>query len=475
MPTSTRTLLTVPARKVQCDGAVPNCGKCRLSQRECQGYEVRLSWPKNHDKKRAMVLELVSEKPFLVPSHVFLNTTWTDVAMHVNGDNSLPAAQDSAGDSAITFLPDESASNLLRHFHDAAYLSLVTFTATRLAVRDVLERLMKTSSGDAAGQGLLAATLAFSSLHRQGLSQQAIQTKIRALNLLSVTTDGSAIHWTQAARHVAASMLLASFEILHPLNSSADWLWYVRGAMATAAFLANHLDESDVEILLDWVNYHYMISQFPLQRFRKVPAGQNHHLQTYTSPLSNIQITMPSPNPTQAILNLLCNASSLNSPSENLDIQLTTFKLSTLEQEAGHLSILNPSERNAEIAYGAKIWHLATRLYLTRASQSAWEAPADLSSEIEEGYARIAGFYECRHFFPLFVLACEARTDEKRSAIEGLIERTEKSNRGRSMQGLKDIIHSIWVQQDLYADEDVVVDYLGVIRAVFGSGSLSLA
>ena len=37
------------------------------------------------------------------------------------------------------------------------------------------------------------------------------------------------------------------------------------------------------------------------------------------------------------------------------------------------------------------------------------------------------------------------------------------------MKELRDVIMSTWVQQDLHADSEVMVDYLAIMRAVFSS------
>jgi hypothetical protein len=65
----------------------------------------------------------------------------------------------------------------------------------------------------APGRALFYAMLAFSSLHRDGLHQQALQHKISALHFLSVSTSGGPLSSAEAAQHVAASMLLGAFEV----------------------------------------------------------------------------------------------------------------------------------------------------------------------------------------------------------------------------------------------------------------------
>ncbi|GKT43336.1 uncharacterized protein ColSpa_03517 [Colletotrichum spaethianum] len=75
----------------------------------------------------------------------------------------------------------------------------------------------------------------------------------------------------------------------------------------------------------------------------------------------------------------------------------------------------------------------------------------------------------------MFILSCEARTDERRAAIINLINRTERSARTRSLKGLRDLIQSIWVQQDLHADSDLLVNYHGIISTVVSSSTTLLS
>lgn len=77
----------------------------------------------------------------------------------------------------------------------------------------------------------------------------------------------------------------------------------------------------------------------------------------------------------------------------------------------------------------------------------------------------------CEHFFPLLILACEARRDDQRVAILNLVERTQRDSRIRTVRGVMDAIQSIWVQQDLHADGDILVNYLDVMSAGISSTS----
>lgn len=183
---------------------------------------------------------------------------------------------------------------------------------------------------------------------------------------------------------------------------------------------------------------------------------------------------MPSVNPTFAILNLLSEISeTLIDPRD---------PRSTNDEYQGHLKdidrrikdIPTRSDRtntDPDSKFAVELYRMATQIYLARASQSPWEPAADLDSLIDTAFSGPVQYCSCEHFFPLLILACEAQKDEQRVAIVNLIERTQRDTRIRSIQGVKDTIQSIWVQQDLHKDDDVVVNYLDIMSAVISSCS----
>lgn len=63
------------------------------------------------------------------------------------------------------------------------------------------------------GLALYYALLAFASLHRHGIDERAMQLKIKAIQSLSASVTDEPLTLAQAAQHVAASMLLGSFEV----------------------------------------------------------------------------------------------------------------------------------------------------------------------------------------------------------------------------------------------------------------------
>lgn len=129
------------------------------------------------------------------------------------------------------------------------------------------------------------------------------------------------------------------------------------------------------------------------------------------------------------------------------------------------------SASNTNATLAIEVYQTTTRVYLARASQSSWEPSTGLDSLIDRAFAIPIRSCACTHFFPVFILACEARIDKRRATILSLIGRAETSAQGRHMAWLRQVIQSVWVQHDLHADSDLLVDYLGLINAVIGSSN----
>lgn len=68
------------------------------------------------------------------------------------------------------------------------------------------------ASNTAASTALFRSLLALSSLHRHDDNPQALEFKISALKALTATA-GNDMDTTEAIQHVAANMLLCSFEV----------------------------------------------------------------------------------------------------------------------------------------------------------------------------------------------------------------------------------------------------------------------
>ncbi|KAK1624213.1 fungal-specific transcription factor domain-containing protein [Colletotrichum phormii] len=486
---------TCTARKIQCDGALPTCMKCARSQRECEGYELRLSWPREGDKKRALkgidapAMMTIGTSNKITVNPFFVNATSHDMELY--GYSSLQNQQCHTTPSFPRLLRQPQLGvvhmdpDLFHHFQNFAYRSLVTFGQNTGKIRNALMS-MALARDTTSGLALFHALLAYASLHRHGLNEQAVKLKIQAIHYLSasVTSEALVLHVGKAAQHVAASMVLGAFEIMQPSEGSGEWLWHTWGAvdMIHATQLKDEPHDSGVGHLLDWAYYHETQSRFALHHWRHkslIPSTstkQHSRLQGLQyPPLTRYRPNIPPVNPTYAILNLLSEVCDTLVDQRDPRSQNESYqnRLKDLGGRVRDISVKTaiPSTADPDAAFAVELYQMATQIYLVRASQSPWEPPANLDTLVEAAFAGPVQSCSCEHFFPLLILACEAQRDEQRIGIINLIERTQRDVRIRSIQAVKNTIQSIWVQQDLHKDDDVLVDYLGILSSAISSSN----
>lgn len=79
----TRLKLSNTERRIHCDRTIPTCSQCSRSKRLCQGYALRLSWPKTGDGRRAIVAKSSFRRPTRHISNAsMVHTTAWDMEMH---------------------------------------------------------------------------------------------------------------------------------------------------------------------------------------------------------------------------------------------------------------------------------------------------------------------------------------------------------------------------------------------------------
>ncbi|KAK0379382.1 hypothetical protein CLIM01_03233 [Colletotrichum limetticola] len=482
------------ARKIQCDGALPTCMKCDRSQRICEGYELRLSWPREGDNKRALksieapAVTAIKRSNQIVVNPFFVNATSHHMELYGYSPLQSQGCHTTPSFPRLLRQPQVDTNNiklwsswliivLVQNF---AYRSLVTFGQNTWKIRNALMSMALAKDSNS-GLALLNALLSYASLHRHGLNEQALKLKIQAIHYLSASVTSEALILGRAAQHVAASMVLGAFEIMQPSEGSGEWLLHTWGAvdMIHATRLKDEPHDSDVGQLLSWAYYHETQSRFALHHWRHksfVPTTsvkQNPLLQNpQCPPLTRYR---PPVNPTYAILNLLSEVCDTLVDPRDPRSQDESYQ-NQLKDLGGRVRDISvkpaiPSASDPEAAFAIELYQMATQIYLVRASQSPWEPPANLDALVEAAFAGPVQSCTCEHFFPLLILACEAQRDEQRIGIINLIERTQRDVRIRSIQAVKNTIQSIWVQQDLHKDDDVLVDYLGTLSSAISSSN----
>ena len=183
-----------------------------------------------------------------------------------------------------------------------------------------------------------------------------------------------------------------------------------------------------------------------------------------------------SPNSTHAILNLLSQTCDLLLDPWDPNVQDPGYVDAVQKLEAGIDATDAPLVSMSRSTFIVGLYRVATRIYLARASRGPWEPRESFDLLIDSLYSGpIRSCNKCGHFFPLIILACEARTDEHRASISKLIERTGRDRRFRSVIGLRAAVQSIWIQQDLHRDGEMVEDYVGILNTAISSTNIAMS
>ena len=191
----------------------------------------------------------------------------------------------------LVFISNEGPDLLTRTpVECTASSSLTTFGHDPKSVGAIAIRMALTDDSPSA-RAVLWSLLALSSLHRYGLQLQAAQLKISAIKALVASSEGG-IGVMEAAQHIAAGMLLCSFEVrlkrynfiastrnrssspfqIHQAScTSGQWLVYIDGVkrIIKAYSSKTFKEDGDVRTLLDWVYYHDTLSRFSMSHWHQ--------------------------------------------------------------------------------------------------------------------------------------------------------------------------------------------------------------
>lgn len=97
-----------------------------------------------------------------------------------------------------------------------------------------------------------------------------------------------------------------------------------------------------------------------------------------------------------------------------------------------------------------ELYQLAILIYLDRISGTLLNQPLRTQQHIDRAFTILSQLSSCERQFPVFIIGCEARTDNQRAIILDLISKTEKNNASRSFNYVKRMIQAIWAQDDLF-------------------------
>ncbi|KAL4809574.1 fungal-specific transcription factor domain-containing protein [Aspergillus unguis] len=330
-------------RRILCDRTEPVCGQCIQSSRHCKGYGFRLFWPSQDNAKRSLFGPSLRQSPPFLEAGLVNVSPW-DIELHSHllaGSHPVHLVFDPPKpyNTIPNHVPKEE---LLEYFQSTASTCLSVFGHTPADLGKLLLR-MALANDSPSSTAVLHSILAFSSRHRDGLRPQAADNKIAALNALRNSQGELSI--AEAAQHVAAAMMLCTFETYNASCTAGQWPTYLLNAKSIikASALSSFKPEPDHELtlLLDWVYYHDVMARFSRFHYRRErqdldkeeePNGSD-EIWAYSPPCSNQSLVLLS----QLLSAVFAGAENRVPEDYNNNIKLLEFQIRKLLPGADHL------------------------------------------------------------------------------------------------------------------------------------------
>jgi hypothetical protein len=266
---------------------------------------------------------------------------------------------------------------------------------------------------------------------------------------------------------------LGELQIQGDTEVSGPWFWYIVGAKRLLTVVADPSKQdigAELKSMLGWVHYYDVLAHFSLRHWHRVCDKPRFRVfrEMLGPAQGEILLRVAHRTCSTDLLPLLTELfENVVQPSNPryFDPQYRTY-LADLEMRLTSLSTasnLEPSGKNCYI----ELYRLAALIYLERASNNF----SGQSAKIDRWTQAALDFFDekqaLKHVFPLFIVGCEARSDEQRIIVLDALDRTIRRTRSRSMELLHTILQSAWNQDDLGGGANL--DYITRMDAVLSS------
>lgn len=115
----------------------------------------------------------------------------------------------------------------------------------------------------------------------------------------------------------------------------------------------------------------------------------------------------------------------------------------------------------------AELYRLAGLIYLYRAARRMSPLNPVVQSIDATAFSILKTMATCERTFPLFIIACEAHTDEQRAEIIRIFDETQAQNGPGNIINVREFVESFWAQDDLDTGHDI--EYATKITAVLSA------
>ncbi|ROV93510.1 hypothetical protein VSDG_06782 [Cytospora chrysosperma] len=464
---------TCKKRKIGCDKALPSCNNCARTGRNCMGYGLRLVWPDIPDGRRKLP-KLPAQKASkqlqaagTYYGQQFLNFSFDDVEQHRQDVSILTLhTHHTRPHPSLTLLPDMPGieSDLLCYY-DSRIARMISTVDSNNGFR--LELLPIALSGSShAAKGLRNAILALSAFHRFGPGA-ALPYKTQALKSLSQSLQMESSTNGPIESQLAASMMLCVYNVFD--ESEGKWHLHLNGSRGLLHRYANMKGgRLAYDFLNTWFLYHEILGAF---------SQPHKHQYEGTSSLDLIQgsdcdktIIIGSLGCSVEIMEIIHYINQLRSaPTRKVTGENGRFELPSvmwtcqgLQDRLIRLKQQLPAEyenrsvkEQTKVRLTAELYRIAAILYL-RAICPNVDATNQTPVFLDQAFKVLASLEICTSPWPLFVVACESKTDGQRIVILRALDRMDEDRKIGNVFVLRNLIENFWKQQDLQSDGDRV-------------------
>ncbi|OAG16232.1 hypothetical protein CC77DRAFT_1024123 [Alternaria alternata] len=492
--TATKGCWTCKDRKVSCDRAVPVCNKCSKSKRVCGGYGIRLSWVKNNDHKKWLLEPVHRELQHTRirrQSEQWINVSSTDIRLHilakatiggVKGEHvqrdqlALPKLTRSV--ASVTTKVAVSDAELVQYFEDVVVGILPSVGRERNEVGRLLLR-MALSGRSISSMALLLSLVALASRHRGNDMMHAARAKNAAIEaLVSATSPG--LDSDASIEHIATGLVLCLVET----DLDCDWIGHLCGARNIVPTVDKkaHSVGSDEAIILGWLYYFVTFTRFSFRHWRTyMIRATSHELGfkaanhtcsvqyriariAFAEDMSSIAIYA------HPLLQLLAEVFETRLYASDPLYHSNDYQqsLNDLKSRLNGVDLVTRDEEGeGDKYYCLQFTRLAGLIYLERVSRNFSGQSIRLDHWKQDALCILAKLKTSPPSFTMFVIGCEAHTDEERLVMLDFFTRLEQVPHLNSLLEAKGLVQTAWIQHDLGVEGEL--EYIHKVNLVMSS------
>ncbi|KAF1990276.1 hypothetical protein K402DRAFT_348234 [Aulographum hederae CBS 113979] len=258
---------------------------------------------------------------------------------------------------------------------------------------------------------------------------------------------------------------------MYDFHQLTNWSWYFCGSKTIAKLVyqsGQAYSGSEAE-LLEWVYSQEALSKFSIAHYSRRTAAQT--ACANDNFLKAIQAASPgrhfitdlagcSGELLEIMTELFTIVRNLNTTDDGRsDQHEKTFKdlqarLETIQQEV-NVTSTRTSHEVARLKSTAELYRLACLIYLERVGRGVPRWNTRVGKVVEVALDLLESLKSCERAFPMFVVSCEARTDEQRRIVLDVFAETSKTRNVGNMNLVRTMVEAAWVHDDLHGEEEV--------------------